>query len=296
MRNHELVGQVNLDQLEARTGRVHEEEEQPLSNHNDSEDVETNEEPCQKLRLDGRKESEGSLTQSSALDIQQENNANTLVQETLEQDPQEQNEMFLTDMKEMNHSDLQKEDCNVPNKVRQMNVNQPRGYADSRIMIKEGKEGAAEGSSSKYSKVDRKAFKLQNKVLQNKTLEERVEDDILRQVLQMDEDGSSRYLHKKVGHDRTVVKKQDVYSEVVNVSQIIFQDQTSSFTLPHNPKDLHKVKMGVIQIIPKKNHKMKNNIKTQECFKAESKDHKQEEGDGIKETDNPPVLKGKKLN
>lgn len=115
VRNHELVGQVSLDQLEARDGRIPEKEVEPVckleNHHNDSEDGETEEftdtdcndvpqaeNPAEKntrekitLRLNkahhkqGRDGNEESSAKSSVLDIQYENlNSKPTVERTHE--------------------------------------------------------------------------------------------------------------------------------------------------------------------------------------------------------------------
>ncbi|XP_044051221.1 zinc finger protein 462-like isoform X2 [Siniperca chuatsi] len=124
LRNHELVGQVSLDQLEARVGRMPEEE--PLSNlehhNNDSENVKTGEfitdwneipqetpartlaennikdkitlqikEAYQKQVPGGKNGNNESPAESSVLNLQYDNaKPNTTVQKKHEQDPQDQ--------------------------------------------------------------------------------------------------------------------------------------------------------------------------------------------------------------
>lgn len=132
VRNHALVGQVSLDQLESRVSRTPEEEEEPTSNlENDNNEVEETEtevfamgcneasedtraknpavkdlrenmklqilEPRQQQRQGSRKITAENLTRSFAFNLQYKNNA--AVPEKREHDPQEQaqNEMNFTD-------------------------------------------------------------------------------------------------------------------------------------------------------------------------------------------------------
>ncbi|XP_067471694.1 zinc finger protein 462-like [Thunnus thynnus] len=286
VRNHALVGQVSLDQQEARLCRMQEEEEEPLSNlenrNNGSEDVETEElvevphetharNPAvngkreniklqieglyQQQRQGGRKKNEESLTRSSAFNLKNINNAkpNTAVPEKHGQDPQEraQKEMLLTDsakrpnVAEGNNADMRFEDCNDSEKERQMNENQPkpRGKVDSKLILLQQREEAAEGSSTKYVRIADKAqaHKLQIKALQGRTLniEAKVEDDIMRRILLLDEDGSIRRTHRKAVHDRTVKIDQNIETKVADnvLNTITLLDEEGSVTLAQPPKN-----------------------------------------------------------
>ncbi len=131
VRNHELVGQISLDQLEARVSRMNEEEEEPLSDlehhSNDMEDVKTEEiftdcdevseeaqaenlaekaiigkireqmkEAYQRQGQDDKNGNEERPAKSSVLDLQCDNTKpNSIVQEKHEHDPQEQAETVI---------------------------------------------------------------------------------------------------------------------------------------------------------------------------------------------------------
>ncbi|KAM9858579.1 zinc finger protein 462-like [Aulostomus maculatus] len=267
VRNHKLVGQISLDQLEEKFGRIPEEEqERPLVNlqhHDDESENEDTEDDFanynevsqetqvknlsvnvpslvqeKKLELDDDKDAKG-------LNLRDKISANTTVQEQLKQEP---HEMLLTDTEGGKDSDILIQDCNISEKVRQMNADQPRDCADSRMMVQQQKS---------------QGHRLQLKALRDKTLniEARVEDDILRHILLLDQGSSIRSTRRP--RDRTVSVK-NVGSEAINVSQIIVQDERSSFT--KNPFD---VKTEVIQATTKKHPKLENDIRSPGCFTAE---------------------------
>ncbi|XP_062274040.1 zinc finger protein 462-like isoform X2 [Scomber scombrus] len=313
VRNHALVGQVSLDQLEARDGRApeEEEEEEPVSNlenNNEVEDVETEElvmdcnevsddthaknpavnvlrenmklqivQPHQPQRQGSRKANAKSLTRYAAFNLnlpfKNSANPNAAVPEKHGQDPQErtQNEMSLPDaakrqgiekraepkVAEGNSADVHFVDCSYPEKERQMSEKQLRGSIDSRKMAMQKREEAAEGRLAGKAQ----ARKLQMKALQDRTsnIEEKVEDDILRHILLLDDDGSIRRTPKKAGYDRLVKIEQDIENEVVEnvLSQIILLNEEDSITLAQHPK---KHPEDTTAVTPKK---------SQECFTAE---------------------------
>ncbi|XP_031161290.1 zinc finger protein 462-like isoform X1 [Sander lucioperca] len=274
VRNHELVGQVSLEQLQARVDRMPVEE--PSSNlehhYNVSEDVETEEfvtdcdevphetqaqnpaennmrekvtlqskEAYQKKGQDRRKEE--SPAKSSVLDLQYENTKpNTSVQEKHEQEPQQQDVVVLPAQPDIE---------------------------DSSITFTQQKVEAADKSSPTFGKIAKEvqAHKPHNKNLEHKTLsiEARVEDDILRNIRLLDEDGRINNTHKKADQDRTV-KTEDIETEVVDCvrNEMILLDEKGSIILAHNPKN--QVNTEVISAFAKKEHIQANNSTAQESF------------------------------
>ncbi|XP_073322437.1 zinc finger protein 462-like [Pagrus major] len=290
LRNHELVGQMSLDQLEARVGRMTEEEEEPLSDleclNNDSEDVKTEdfvtdcdevphdtqaENPVednnvtlelnkagQKQGQDGKNGNKERPVKTSVLEPQYENTKlNPTIQENCEQDPQEQAKTVLlpnTAKGQETESIAGQKDCEGINadiqyenrEERQTKKNQAqtkvRDGEDSRVA--QQKEEAAEGSSTTYEKRTEKAQAQKPciKALNRRTLniEARVEDDVLRQIFLLDEDGSSICtIHKKADLDKTVKTEKEIEQEVVNniLNEIQLLDGESSITLAHNRKN-----------------------------------------------------------
>lgn len=292
LRNHELVGQMSLDQLEARVGRMPEEEEEPLSDleclNNDREDVKTEvfvtdcdevphdaqaESPAedndrenvtlelnkagQKQRQDGKNGHKESPVKTSVLEPQYENTKlNPTIKENNEQEPQEQaktvflpnnakgqeiedieeqkvHEGFSKDIHYENREERQTKENRVQTKV--------RDGEDSRVT--QQKEEVAEGSSTTYEKRTQKApaQKPCIKALNHRTLniEARVEDDVLRQIFLLDEDGSIRTIHKKPDLDKTVKTEKEIEQEVVNniLNEIQLLDGAGSITLAHNRKN-----------------------------------------------------------
>lgn len=325
VRNHELVGQINLDQLEARVGRMTEEEENPLSDpehqNNDSEDVKTEEvvtncnevshetqaknlternirenitqqmkEAYQKQGQDDKNENEERPVKSSVLDLQYVNKKpNSIVQEKHEQDSQEQAAIvFLPDTErrerikkitkhkigEGTNADIQFEDCSYPQIERQTNANQTqskhRGREDSSVAFTQPKEEAAEGSSTTCGKIAEKSqtHKLHIKAQKHRALniEAKIEDDILRHILLLDEDGSIRKKYKMTNPERTVKIEQSVEPEVAdNVqNEIPLLYEESTINLAHNRKNQGNAE--AISAFAKKNYGQANNFRDQERF------------------------------
>ncbi|KAF1389457.1 hypothetical protein PFLUV_G00073620 [Perca fluviatilis] len=307
VRNHELVGQVSLEQLQARVDRMPVEE--PSSNlehhYNVSEDVETEEpvtdcdevphetqdqveepssnlehhdnvrekillqskEAYQKKGQDRRKEE--SPSKSLVSDLQYENTKpNASVQEKHEQEPQEQDVMVLPAQPDIE---------------------------DSSIMFTQQKVEVAEKSSPTFGIIAEKvqAHKLHNKNLEHKTLniEARVEDDILRNIRLLDEDGRINNTHKKADQDRTV-KTEDIETDVVDHvrNEMILLDEKGSITLAHNPKNQVNTEMED-QI----DHLKRNQDKEDEMITEDDENkcpNQKHEGDAMREAGNPHVPKG----
>ncbi|XP_034728534.1 zinc finger protein 462-like isoform X2 [Etheostoma cragini] len=274
VRNHELVGQVSLEQLQARVDRMPVEEDSPNLEHhyNVSEDVETEEfvtdcdevphetqaqNPAEhntreKITLQSKKaypkkgqdkRKEESPATTSVFDLQYENTKpNTSVQERHEQEPQEQFVVVLPAQPDIE---------------------------DNSITFTRQKVEAAGESSPTFGKITEKvqAYKLHDNNLEHKMLniEARVEDDILRNIQLLDEDANINITHKKADRDRTV-KTEDIETEVLgNVrNEMILLDKKGSITLAHNPKN--HVGTEVISAFVKKEHIQANNSRAQESF------------------------------
>lgn len=265
-RNHELVGQVSLDQLEARVGGIPEEE--PLSNlerhNNDGEVVKTEEfvTDCNEVPRVTQAQilADNNIREKMTprikevfdfiLDLQYENTKpNTNVQEEHEQAGivllpdaargQAIENIVEQNVGEGNNTDIQFEDCDGPEKERQTNENQTQAKLkdseDSRNTFRPQKEEAAEGSSTTCGKIAEKAqaYKLRIEALQHRTLniEAKVEDDMLRHIPPLDEDGT-----KKADQDRTVKTEQNMETEVVdNVpNENLLLDEEDAIRSPKN--------------------------------------------------------------
>ncbi|XP_068577027.1 zinc finger protein 462-like [Cebidichthys violaceus] len=231
VRNHELVGQVSLDQLQARVGRMPEEEPSPNVEHHNagSEDAETEEfvtdcnevpletqaqdpaensargettlraeEACQQRGQAGKKEE--SAAESCVLDLQCENAKPNAVQEKREQEPA-----------------------------------QPKlgDSEDSDVTFTQQTEGAAEGSSPTPGDIS--------------------------------EDVSICRTDKKAEQDGTV-KTEDFETEIVdNVrSELVLLDERGSTPLSHGPKN--QVDTEAISALARKNHVQASNGRPQGSF------------------------------
>lgn len=205
MRNHELVGQINLDQLGARVGRMPEEKAEPVSDmerhNNDGDDIKTEEFviDCNEVshETQAKNPAENNIRENTLQIKEAYQNQNTTVQEKQEQNPQEQAETaFLSDT--------------------------GRGHRIEYTL--EQKEKEAEGSSTTSGKVaeEAQAHKLHIKALKHRTLniEARIEDDILRHVLWLDEGGSTCKIQKKSDVDITVKTEQNIEPEVAETNHM----------------------------------------------------------------------------
>ncbi|CAM9143122.1 unnamed protein product [Lampetra planeri] len=209
VRNHELVGQVSLDQLDSMSVRVPEEDEESLFPR-DSDDVEmeqsaqvpqvrlsfSNDDSSQMRGMDGSKENRGSNAKTFDLEP---TSRNAPVRETSEQQEQR---TFLTDVEEGNESDRQSEDCDVSEEEKQKDANHLGDSAGSRIMVKEEKEEAAEmGERSHKNRPERSS------------LEVKVEDEILQNILKLDDSAIHR-VHRAAVQVPVVKVKTDIDWEV----------------------------------------------------------------------------------
>ncbi|XP_030593978.1 zinc finger protein 462-like [Archocentrus centrarchus] len=290
VRNHELVGQVSLDQLEAKVGGASEAEEEHLSNMEQlvREDVEMFEfftdcdevpqaenpeddttektglqiqEACGMRDQEGNEESPG---ESSELDIQQENaKANTTVQQDLQKREtarEEETGNVEQSVAEMKITESQFKDCNGPDEERQTNENQ----AQPKLLDCEDKEQKDTGKDPKGAE-NTPAQKQDVKALEHKTLniEARVEDDIVRHILQLDDDGSK--MHNKADQDRTVKTEKGV--ETSDPSDLPLAKE-SSFALSHNQKS-HANNTQADSALTKINSTHVNNTRAKESFRIE---------------------------
>ncbi|XP_040010706.1 zinc finger protein 462-like [Xiphias gladius] len=260
VRNHELVGQVSLDQLQARLCRMPEEDEEPLSNlehnNNENEDVEIKEFFTDCNEVLRKTQAENPAESNSRKTVTLQMNEACLKHE---QDPQEPAGIVflpdtargkrIEDIVEQNvgkgsNAAIQSEECSGPERERQtIGIQaQPkvRGSEGSSIMFTQQKKEAAEGSSSTYGNIAEKtkAHKLNIKVLQHRTLsiDARVENEILRRIVALDEDGSIRKIHKKADRDRTVKIEQNIETDCVDKTLGQLPDEEGSIILAHNSK------------------------------------------------------------
>lgn len=271
-RNHELVGQVSLDQLEARVGGRPDQEEEPLTSDN-REVVKTEEfvKDCNEVQ----RETHGqTLADNDTQETDEEQ-----IMEMLRNDsaPDATVEQVMENVMDHNagessNTDIQSEDHDGPEKEWETNESnaQPKlgESEDTRDVSTQQKVEAAEGSSTACSKIAERvqAHKLHIEALQHKTLniEHRVEDDILHHIPLLDKDGSICKTHKKENQDRTVKKEQNMETEVMdNVpNEILLLDDWI-----HNPKN--QVNTKTISATTKTNHRQASNNKAQESFTVE---------------------------
>lgn len=252
IRNHELVGQISLDQLEARAEKMSEEE--PLSDlsvyaedikteeididcneasyrttaknpgeNNTTEDALRIKEAYQNKGQDGKNENEESLAKSSMLDLQHENEKANTVQE--KQDPREQaDNAFFSDtgsrprIESTLRQKFANEGKNSNNQFEDwQNIQTNEG---SSVTFTQQRENAAQGSAASSGKVTEKVqdHKLHIKALNRQTshIQERIEEDTLRHVLLLDVDVSSCRIHRKSDLDLTVKTEQNSESAVTN--------------------------------------------------------------------------------
>uniref|UniRef100_UPI0037E8666A zinc finger protein 462-like isoform X2 n=1 Tax=Semicossyphus pulcher TaxID=241346 RepID=UPI0037E8666A len=224
LRNHELVGQVSLDQ-QARVGRIPEDEEEPLSDserHNSHSKVGGE---YQKQGKDVKNTDEG-RPQSWILDHQYETTKpNAAVQERHEQDAQQERIRFLQDsareqgventgernVSGVNNADTEIGDCNDPETEKQTKENQGQ--------IKHGDDKGSsvtftqEKEEAEYRSSCDKIAQTQDETL---NMEARVEKDILD-----NDEGTIPKIHKQADQDRDIKIEENL-------------DEEGRFTLTHN--------------------------------------------------------------
>lgn len=144
---------------------------------------------------------------------------------------------------ERKNANSQQEDCNYSEKGRQTNENRgqpkPEDGMDTSVMSTwQRKEKAAEGSSAASGKVAEGtwACKPPMKSLKHRKLnmEASIEDDILRHVLLLDEDGSDCKIRKK--SDLAVSIKTEPEVEGCPLNEHLLSDEQGSITGADNQK------------------------------------------------------------
>ncbi|KAI3371979.1 hypothetical protein L3Q82_006851 [Scortum barcoo] len=269
-RNHELVGQVSLDQLEARVGGRPDQEEEPLIT-DDGEVVKTEEfvKDCNEVP----RETQAETPEDN--DIREKDQDQ--IKEVFDSSPdaavgQVMENIIDHHAGESSNTDFQSENHDGPEKEWETNESnaQPKlgESEDTRDVSTQQKEEVAEGSSTTCGKIAVRvqAHKLHIEALQHKTLniEPHVENDILRHIPLLNKDGSIRKIHKKENQDRTVKKEQNMETEVMdNVpNEILLLDDWI-----HNPKN--QVNTKTISASAKTKHRQASNNKAQESFTVE---------------------------
>ncbi|XP_041855366.1 zinc finger protein 462-like isoform X2 [Melanotaenia boesemani] len=267
LRNHELVGQVSLDQLKARTDIS----EKHDKHNNDSEDAESEEyftdcddipqnlvenDTNKKMSTQAHKKAEQDKneenpTKKSILDIQYNHaNPNTTLQNMHEKDPQTQAALLQTtkeqNVAEGNNPETQFEDCSGPEKEEQRNKNQA-----------EHKESAADENAQDH--------KLHLKIPYHRILdiEAKVEDDILDHILQLDRDGSMYKIHKTADQMRTGKEEQNTEPQAINLSL----RKKDNIPADQNPKN--EIDTSSTSALSKVNNAQRNNPKAQGGFTVE---------------------------
>ncbi|XP_069034391.1 zinc finger protein 462-like isoform X1 [Embiotoca jacksoni] len=274
VRNHELVGQVILDQLQTRIDRIPEKEEEPSSNlerqSNNSEDEETEEfyTDCDEAP-DAENPAENTNREKMALQITEEHRKQG-------QDEAEDRGPGLGSVEqntgEGNLADIQLKDRSGPEEERQTKDTEAQPKPSS-ITNTPPKEKAAEGSSKAYFKITDKAklHKLHIKEVEHRNLniEARVEDSIIRRILQLDEDGSIHRKYKKTGQERTVKIERSIEAEGADndLRDILFQDEENSIPLAQDSKT--QVNIQAIPTLAKINHSQANDGTAQESLTAQ---------------------------
>lgn len=283
LRNHELVGQVSLDQLEAKVGKVPGAEEEHLSNM-DGEDVEMLEyftdcdEAPQAERLEEEEENATEKTavqireacgiqgqetngespgESSESDVQHENaKPGATVQQDLQKgETAREDEMGNVEQSvaEGKITETPSEDSDGPEGERQANEDQ----AQPELPGCEDKEQNDAGKDLKVAE-NTATQRRDVKALEHKALdiEARVEDDILHNILQLDDDGSEMY--DRADRDVTVKTETGVEGS---------DPEESSFTLSQNPKS--HVNQQASSALAKINSAHVNNTRAKESLRIE---------------------------
>ncbi|XP_027890092.1 zinc finger protein 462-like [Xiphophorus couchianus] len=224
LRNHELVGQVSLDQLEARTGSRPETNVNHGSNSDeleaeeftpDRDDVPQTDSipdyhstenmmlPMKEEHEPEEREKNGKTSaNSSGSDIIQQN---TSVLQRHEQDTQaqDQNVAFHQPAKEQHEENTEPkaEDCS------DADIKYDNCRKNQTTWTDRQDEKVAQRSLTSGKITDAKADGLHftENHCKSQSIEAMVENDIVRHVLQLDEDGS---LHKRAGQERTVKMEQ----------------------------------------------------------------------------------------
>lgn len=272
------MGQVNLEQLEVRLGRMP--EEQPVSdmecssNNNNSVDVKTEDSDVDCDEVSHRMQAKNLAANNSGEDTVQ------VAEASHSQNPQQQAdagafsktgrghsiENPAEEKDERKNANRQQEEYNCSEKDRQTNENrgQPKpkdGMDRSMMSAQQRKEKAAEGSSAAFGKVAEEtwACKLPMKSLKHRKLnmEASIEDDILRHVLLLDEDGSNCKIRKK--SDLAVSIKTEPEVEGCLLNEHLLSDEKGSITGANNQK-------VPVNMEAKTNHTPAHKIRAQAYF------------------------------
>lgn len=287
------MGQVSLDQLEASVGNVPVTKEEQLSNMDqldeDREDVEMEDlfADCDEVPQAENLE-ENYTTEKSALQIRecQETNGespgetsesdiqheNAKPNSTVQQELQKQAEIVLLEtareqetgnveqsVTEVKITDTPCEDYGNPEEERQTNKNQ----AQPKFTESGDKQQTKTGNDFKVDE-ETPAQKQDVKALEHKTLniQAKVEDDILRHILQLANDDSK--MHNKADEGKTV--KMEKGTEASDASDIPLAEE-SNFPLFQNPKS--QVGIEANSALTKRNIAHVNNTRTKESLKIE---------------------------
>lgn len=284
LRNHELVGQVSLDQVKARIGRMLEENDVYNA---DNEEVDTEETAAdfddvlqtkrvaeydtqEKTALSSAEaqgkqeqdENEESPAKSSSSGIQDDANPNTTVQKRHEQSLKtEVMNVSLTfsadgqivikteqDLEEYINEGVQLEDCIEPEKE-QTNKYPPRPTDNQ-------EESSAESPSC--FQMAEHASKLQIK--DTRSVSVKAEDDIVQHVLLLDENGSRSHKWKNQKHTFKMEPNTEARNVDCNINDDTSLDKEDGTALDQNPK----IQANVAAKMNQANMNQANNARAQQ--------------------------------
>lgn len=271
VRNHELVGQVRVDQLEATVCRMPEEKDQSLcdleQDNNDHGDVETEDFDmgCNEVLHEtlAKKPAENDFREKTTLHMMEN-----------EQEPQEQAGVVLLPdtasrqrIKNDGHAKnvaIQFEDSSGPEKESQKeNQGQPRqtDNEDHSIKFTPTKKEAAEWSSTEHNEKAAKAQVHTPHINQHRALNIKalVEGDILRHILVLDEEGC-----KKANQVRTVKMEQDSETEVVDgVGENQLLDEQGNITARYSKSPVNTEAISAHEIKNQANNRAQESLKVE---------------------------------
>lgn len=292
LRNHELVGQVSLDQVEARIGRMLEEND---VYNTDNEEVETEEtaadfdEVLQTISVaeydtqektvlssaeaQGKQEqdeNEESPAKSSSSGVQDDANPNATVQKRHEQSLKtEVMNVSLTfsaegqvvikteqDLEEYVNEGVQPEDCIEPEKE------QTNKYP-SRPTDNQG-ENSAESPSCFQTADTAHASNLQIK--DTRSIDIKVEDDIVQHILLLDENGSRTHKWKNQKHSFKMEPDTEARNVDCNINDDASLDKKDGTSLAQNPN----IQANIGAKMDQANMNQANNARAQEGVSIKS--------------------------
>ncbi|XP_051278423.1 zinc finger protein 462 [Dicentrarchus labrax] len=286
VRNHELVGQISLDQLEVMVGMP--EEDGCLSNlerhSNDREDVRTekfvsnfNEVPhetqaknpaennnmenitlqineaYQNQEQDGKNGNEENPAESSVLDLQDESTTpNTTVQQKHEQDPQEQAEIIF-----------------LPDSARRQKIEntaeQNVGGGNSTDIQLEDRNCPEKERQTNENQAQPKLRDGEDSSITLTQQKEQAAEGSSTTYGRVAEKAQSHKLHIKTLKHRTLNFEARIENDILR--HILLLDKESSNTLAHNRKN--QVNTEDISASAKTNHRLANNNRAPESFTVE---------------------------